>query len=105
MKTIRFQLLVAFVATHDFRHSGATAAGILLSGSDSQVQSTNRTILPILEPERPAYTELDVRNTQPPPRFEVTAPSGAPNVVIVLIDDLGFGATTTFGGPIPDADV
>jgi len=30
----------------------------------------------------------------------VTAPEGAPNVVIVLIDDLGFGATTTFGGPI-----
>jgi hypothetical protein len=26
---------------------------------------------------------------------------GAPNVVIVLIDDLGFGATSTFGGPIP----
>jgi hypothetical protein len=37
---------------------------------------------------------------QPPPRFEVKAPDGAPNVVIVLIDDLGFGATSTFGGPI-----
>ncbi|MCK4989681.1 MAG: arylsulfatase, partial [Bacteroidales bacterium] len=28
------------------------------------------------------------------------APEGAPNVVVVLIDDIGFGATTTFGGPI-----
>ena len=36
-----------------------------------------------------------------PPRFEVKAPAGAPNVVIVLIDDMGFGATSTFGGPIP----
>ena len=35
-----------------------------------------------------------------PPRFEVKAPPGAPNVVIILIDDLGFGATSTFGGPI-----
>ncbi|MFN4211919.1 MAG: arylsulfatase, partial [Devosia sp.] len=37
---------------------------------------------------------------KPPPRFEVKAPAGAPNVVIVLIDDLGFGAPSTFGGPI-----
>ena len=42
-----------------------------------------------------------MRKTQPPPRFEVNAPKGAPNVLIVLIDDLGFGSTTTFGGPIP----
>jgi len=35
-----------------------------------------------------------------PPHSEVKAPAGAPNVVIVLIDDLGFGATSTFGGPI-----
>ena len=61
----------------------------------------DRTILPIAEPVYPVVTELDVRNTQPPPRFEVTAPKGAPNVIIILIDDLGFGATSTFGGPIP----
>ena len=64
-------------------------------------ESIDRTILPIAEPAYPPVTELDVRNTQPPPRFEVTAPKGAPNVIIVLIDDLGFGATNTFGGPIP----
>ena len=28
-----------------------------------------------------------------------TAPEGAPNVLLVLIDDAGFGATSTFGGP------
>ncbi|MFN8624746.1 MAG: arylsulfatase [Candidatus Binatia bacterium] len=31
----------------------------------------------------------------------VRPPAGAPNVVIVLLDDLGFGAAGTFGGPIP----
>lgn len=61
----------------------------------------DRTILPIARPTYPPSTELDVRNTTPPPRFEVTAPEKAPNVVIILIDDLGFGATSTFGGPIP----
>jgi arylsulfatase len=61
----------------------------------------DRTVLPIPEPKRPLYTELDARNVKTPPHFEVKAPAGAPNVVIVLIDDLGFGATSTFGGPIP----
>jgi arylsulfatase len=61
----------------------------------------DRTRLPVLEPERPLYTELDARNAKVPPKFDVQAPAGAPNVVIVLIDDLGFGATEVFGGPIP----
>ncbi|NWG76571.1 MAG: arylsulfatase, partial [Rubrivivax sp.] len=33
--------------------------------------------------------------------FQVKAPAGAPNVVIVLIDDLGFGVPGSFGGPVP----
>jgi arylsulfatase len=54
-----------------------------------------------VEPKRPVYTELDARNVTPPPRFEVEVPDGAPNVVIILIDDVGFGAAGTFGGPVP----
>ncbi len=60
----------------------------------------DRTVLPIKEPVRPTYKELDVRNATPPQRFEVKAPSGAPNVVIILIDDMGFGVSESFGGPI-----
>jgi arylsulfatase len=60
----------------------------------------DRTVLPLAEPRRPTYTEIDARNVKAPPRFDVKAPKGAPNVVIVLIDDLGFGAPSTFGGPI-----
>jgi arylsulfatase len=67
----------------------------------SAADALDRTVLPIAEPKPPRYTELDVRKTQPPPRFEVKAPAGAPNVIIVLIDDIGFGGPTTFGGPIP----
>ena len=48
----------------------------------------------------PTITELDARNAKAPPRFEVKAPDGAPNVVIVLIDDIGFGHASAFGGPI-----
>jgi hypothetical protein len=28
-------------------------------------------------------------------------PAGAPNVVVVMLDDVGFGAPATFGGPVP----
>jgi len=31
----------------------------------------------------------------------VTAPKGAPNVLLILTDDVGFSASTTFGGPVP----
>jgi arylsulfatase A-like enzyme len=38
-----------------------------------------------------------------PPRFPqpVDAPKGAPNVVLILIDDAGFGQFSTFGGGVP----
>ena len=74
---------------------------LLLSFINLEAQENlNREILPIVPPEPQTYSELDARNTQPPERFEVTAPKDAPNVVIVLIDDLGLGATSAFGGPI-----
>ena len=31
----------------------------------------------------------------------ITAPKGAPNILLILTDDVGFGASSTFGGPIP----
>jgi arylsulfatase len=60
----------------------------------------DRTVLPVAEPVRPTYSELDARNVKLPPRFQVKAPDGAPNVVVILIDDMGFGTPSTFGGPI-----
>lgn len=60
----------------------------------------DRTVLPIPEPKIPHSTVLDARNAQAPPRFQVKAPAAAPNVLIVLIDDMGFGMSSAFGGPI-----
>src|SRR5204863_3954720 len=65
------------------------------------VLPTDRSVLPIPEPRIAHSTVLNVRNaTLPPPRFEVKAPANAPNVLIVLIDDMGFGQSSSFGGPI-----
>lgn len=60
----------------------------------------DRTILPIQPPKHRAITELDARKANAPERFQVKAPEGAPNIVVVLIDDIGFGATEPFGGAI-----
>ncbi len=70
------------------------------SASAAGTPGMDRTHLPIAQPAPQTYSELDARNATPPPRFEVKAPDGAPNVVIVLIDDVGFGGPSTFGGPI-----
>jgi len=66
----------------------------------------DRTKLPIAEPDYPRSMVLDARDTKPPPRFELKPPAGAPNVLIVLVDDMGFGMPSAFGGPVrmPSAD-
>src|SRR5262245_4120210 len=60
----------------------------------------DRTVLPIPEPNYPHCDVLDARDAKAPPRFQVEAPKGAPNVLIVLIDDIGFGMSEGFGRPI-----
>lgn len=64
----------------------------------------DRTVLPIPQPAYPPIATLDARNAAPPPRFEVKAPAGAPNVLINLLDDMGFGQSSAFGGPIKHVD-
>jgi arylsulfatase A-like enzyme len=63
-------------------------------------------VLPIPEPATKPITEIDARKAKAPPRFEVKPPKGAPNIVIVLLDDIGFAHSSAFGGPIhmPNAE-
>jgi len=72
----------------------------LVDAQAKVVGPKDRSVLPIPEPKVPDSTVFDARNATPPPRFEITAPPGAPNVLIVLIDDMGFGMSEAFGGPI-----
>jgi arylsulfatase A-like enzyme len=67
-----------------------------------------REILPIPERNRTVTTAMGIHNQESAftPVAPLRAPEGAPNVVIVLIDDMGFGASSAFGGPceMPTAD-
>jgi arylsulfatase A-like enzyme len=57
-------------------------------------------VLPIPEPVTMPITEIDARKAKAPPRFQVKPPKGAPNIVIVLLDDIGFAHSSAYGGPI-----
>ena len=54
------------------------------------------------QPDQPFAGKIDAdsRNSTPFWAKEVTAPQGAPNVLLILVDDAGYAATSTFGGPI-----
>ena len=76
------------------------AAAVPWSAMAQGADKVDRSVLPIAEPKPPVITEIDARKVKMPPSFAVKAPKGAPNVVIVLIDDLGFGVPNSFGGPV-----
>jgi len=61
----------------------------------------SREVLPI--PDRPYDGELPLDAKDPeatfPPIEPLRPPDGAPNVLVVLLDDVGFGASSAFGGP------
>src|SRR5262245_13492514 len=60
-----------------------------------------RSVLPIPDREQVGLTTYDARDpdTSFPPIEPLRPPAGAPNVLIVLLDDVGFGASSAFGGP------
>ena len=60
-----------------------------------------RTVLPIPHEPRTGLITYDAKDpdTHFPPIEQLRPPSGAPNVLIVLIDDAGFGSSSAFGGP------
>jgi arylsulfatase len=62
----------------------------------------DRSKLPIPDAEREPSTILDAKDPAAtfPPIEPLRPPAGAPNVLIVLLDDVGFAASSAFGGPI-----
>ncbi|MDA0183428.1 sulfatase-like hydrolase/transferase [Solirubrobacter phytolaccae] len=61
----------------------------------------SRDVLPIPDIPAPGLTTYDAKDpdTRYPPITPLLPPQGAPNVLLVLIDDVGFGASSAFGGP------
>jgi arylsulfatase A-like enzyme len=66
------------------------------------MSSVSRQILPIPDREHVGLTTYDAKDpdTKYPPIEPLRPPEGAPNVLVVLLDDVGFGASSAFGGPV-----
>ena len=68
----------------------------------SSRDTLQRSNLPIPDPQHVGVTTYDARDpdTKFPPIERLLPPKGAPNVLVVLLDDVGFAASSAFGGPI-----
>jgi phosphoglycerol transferase MdoB-like AlkP superfamily enzyme len=80
-----------------------TAAAVLLATISLATKANAQSSLsiPRSDPEfkgKIGETLKDSIPSYPPP---LKAPQGAPNVLVILLDDVGFGHTSTFGGPVP----
>src|SRR5271166_1957437 len=67
----------------------------------SDQDKVQRSVLPIPDSPRTGlmlYDAMDPENKYPA-IIQLRPPKGAPNVLIVLIDDAGFGSSSAFGGP------
>ncbi len=75
------------------------AALALLMGAGGPTAAQD--VLP--RPEPPFKGKIGRTTKEAKPDFpqEVQEPKGAPNILLIMTDDVGFGATSPFGGPIP----
>jgi arylsulfatase A-like enzyme len=71
------------------------------NGGQAAPRELNRAMLPVPDIQPPGLTTYDARNPETHYRKiePLRPPKGAPNVLIVLLDDVGFGAASAFGGP------
>jgi len=76
--------------------------GIAARALPARAQQIDRTQLPIPDTQYkyPGQVPLDARDAKFPPIEPLRPPKDAPNVVVILLDDIGFGAPSTFGGSI-----
>ena len=70
---------------------------ILLSAAAGYAADT----LPRPDPQFKGKIDPSRDKSSPDWPLRPSAPKGAPNVILILLDDVGFGATSTFGGPVP----
>lgn len=67
----------------------------------SDESKKHRSHLPMPNTEHPKFIAYDARDPDSsfPPIAQLRPPAGAPNVLVILIDDAGFGSSSAFGGP------
>ncbi len=88
MRASRWPLLAALLA-------------IASAGASAPALCQDRDNLPIPDPVFKGKIGKTYKDSTPDYPLPVRAPEGSPNVLLILLDDVGFGMTSTFGGPVP----
>jgi len=84
------------------REAFASAAiSALLFLNNTFAQEFNRSSLPIQPGAFKGSVAPRTKDSVKDFPVEVSAPKGAPNILLIMTDDVGFGASSTFGGPVP----
>ena len=78
----------------------ASLLGLSLCSAPVTCAFAQESVLPKPEPPFQGKIGRTVKDSTPDFPKSVEAPKGAPNVLLILTDDVGFGASSTFGGPI-----
>ena len=88
--------------TAKFRRTGAWAAvsAMLAAGTLFVVGVFAQEVLPTPGAPFKGQIGLSAKDSTSDFPQPVQAPKGTPNVVVILLDDVGFGASSTFGGPV-----
>ncbi len=80
---------------------GLLTTAVAMSVATVSCQASHSAVLPAPEPPFKGKIGRTYKESQPDKIPITRAPGGAPNVLVVLIDDAGFGSWSTFGGQIP----
>jgi arylsulfatase A-like enzyme len=79
----------------------ATAAALEPAGSPAATRVISGKQLPAPDPAFGGVIKRDALNSKPWWAPRIVPPEGAPNVLLIITDDAGFGVPSTFGGVIP----
>ena len=77
-----------------------TCAALALTSSISAF-AQDRAVLPISTPPFDGQIGESFLDSKPGTAHPVRAPQGAPNVLLIMTDDVGFAMSSVFGGPVP----
>src|SRR4029079_14007263 len=85
----------------DRRSAGESGVSFGAERSSRVTDQSSRDVLPIADRPYEGELPLDAKDPEAtfPPIEPLRPPDGAPNVLVVLLDDVGFGASSAFGGP------
>lgn len=104
IKLLIVLLLFAAIFTEAQQKQGTTKTSVQIIGTPGSPAATTTIsghILPVPDGKFVGVIKQKASESTPAWSTRIVPPKGAPNVLLIMLDDAGFGATGTFGGVVP----